>query len=95
MIRAMRLGRRPAQGTVLRATSEVHLSKDISANATYMYDGPSYRGYVIRIENVSDSTRRLDPSRFAGRDLVLAGAREMVLDPGAKTLLYLVFWKRP
>ena len=53
------------------------------------------RGFVVRVENVSGDTQRLDPSRFVGKDLLLAGSREMLLKPGEKTLLYLVFTKTP
>jgi hypothetical protein len=50
---------------------------------------------VVRVENVSPDPQRLDPSRFLSKDLVLAGARDLLLSPGEKTLLYLVFWKSP
>ncbi len=95
LIRAMRLGRRPAEGTVLRSDAPVHASPELSARTAFVYETDAHRGYVVRVENVSDRTQRLDPSRFIGRGLVLAGAREMLLEPGAKTLLYLVFWKAP
>ena len=52
-------------------------------------------GYVIRVENRSETEFRLDPSRFAGLALLLVGARELVLAPGASTLLYAVFGKTP
>lgn len=95
LIRAMRLGRRPAEGTVLKADQPVEASPDLSARIAYVYESASYRGFVVRIENTSASPRRLDPSRFLARDLVLVGAREMLLPPGEKTLVYLVFWKAP
>jgi len=95
LIRAMRLGRRPADGTVLRADQAVYTSPEISARLAYVYESTSYRGYVVRMENVGSSPHRLDPSRFLSKDLVLVGAREFVLPPGGKTLLYLVFWKAP
>ena len=95
LIRAMRLGRRPADGTVLRADHAVYTSPEISARLAYVYESTSYRGYVVRMENVGTSPHRLDPSRFLSKDLVLVGARELLLPPGEKTLLYLVFWKAP
>jgi hypothetical protein len=95
LIRAMRLGRRPAEGTVLRSDQAVYASPELSARLAYVYESTAYRGFVVRVENVGGSPQRLDPSRFLSKDLVLAGAREMALSPGEKTLLYLVFWKTP
>jgi hypothetical protein len=95
LIRAMRMGRRPAEGSVLKASEIVYTSPEFAARIAYVYESTAYRGYVVRMENVSASPQRLDPSRFVGKDLVLAGAKEMLLAPGEKTLLYLVFWKKP
>jgi hypothetical protein len=95
LIRAMRLGRRPAEGVVLRAHGEVYSGPDLAARLAYAYDTAEHRGYVIRVENRSDAELRLDPSRFAGPGLLLVGAREMVLAAGASTLLYAVFGKAP
>ena len=95
LIRAMRLGRRPAEGTVLRADGAVYAAADLRATLRYVYETDGYRGYVVRVENPSREPQRLEPSRFVGKTLVLAGAREMLLEPGGSTLLYLVFWKSP
>jgi hypothetical protein len=95
LIRAMRLGRRPAEGTVFRSEQVLQASPELSARVAYVYDSPAHRGYVVRIENVSAAPQRLDPSRFLSKELVLAGAKEMLLSPGQKTVLYLVFWKSP
>jgi len=95
LIRAMRLGRRPLQGGVLRGDQQLYTSAEWTARAAYVYESQAYRGFVVRVENVSAKPVRLDPSRFVSRDLVLIGAREMMLAPGEKTLLYLVFWKQP
>jgi hypothetical protein len=95
LIRAMRLGRRPVQGSVLRSDQPVYASPEWTARVVYVYEATAYRGFVARIENVSSVPQRLDPSRFLAKDLVLAGSREMVVAPGEKTLLYLVFWKSP
>jgi hypothetical protein len=95
LIRAMRLGRRPIEGDVRKADTVVYRSPEIEARLAYVYETPEYRGYVAKVENVSGAPLRLDPSRFIARDLVLVGAREMLLREGERTLLYLVFWKRP
>jgi len=95
LVRAMRLGRRPAEGTVLRSDQVVYASPELSARLVYVYECTAYRGFVVRVENVSPAPQRLDPSRFLSKDLVLAGSREMLVPPGEKSLLYLVFWKTP
>ncbi len=95
LVRAMRLGRLPAEGRVLRADGGVYASDEIAARLAFVYETDAYRGFVVRVENASAQARRLDPSRFAGRGLVLAGAREMLLAPGERTILYLVFGKAP
>jgi hypothetical protein len=95
LIRAMRLGRRPENATVLRAEGLLYAGPDVATRAAYIYDTDALRGYVLRVENTSAATVRVDPSRFTGRQLVLAGARDMVLEPGARTLVYLVFGKTP
>lgn len=95
LLRAMRLGRRPPEGAVWKADAPLEGPPELSLRLAWVYDTASFRGYVLRARNVAGGTRRLDPSRFAGRDLVLAGAREMVLGPGKETLLYFVFWKAP
>lgn len=95
LLRAMRLGRRPVEGKVLRSDQAVYASPEWTARLVYVYESTAYRGFVARVENVSSAPQRLDPSRFLARDLVMAGSREVVVAPGAKTLLYLIFWKAP
>lgn len=95
LIRAMRLGRRPPDGSVLKGTEPVYAGAEMRISTVYVYGGRDFRGFVLRAENVSGRPLRVDPSRFVGKDLVLAGAREMVLPPGASTLLYLVLGPSP
>ncbi len=95
LIRAMRLGRRPAEGQVLKSDQPLYRSAGIAARLAYVYETDSCRGFVARVENASAAPQRLDPSRFAGRGLVLAGVRELLLKPGEHTFLYLVFGKEP
>lgn len=95
LVRAMRLGRRPASGTVLKAEQPLYQTPELSSTMAWVYESDAYRGFVVRVENRSGAAQRLDPSRFSAKTLVLAGAREMLLEPGAATLLYLVFWKTP
>ena len=95
LLRAMRRGRRPDKGTVLSADERFHIPTSLDARITLVYEADAYRGFGIRIGNICRVPQRLDPSRFTGRDLVAAGAREMLLKPDEVTLLYLVFWKRP
>jgi hypothetical protein len=95
LLRAMRLGRLPPQGSALRTDEPAYASPEIAARTAYVYDTPSFRGFVVKVENVSGRPYRLELSRFVGRDLVLVGARAMLLQPGQRTLLYFVFGKAP
>lgn len=95
LLRAMRLGRRPVEGMVWKADAPLEGPPELSLRLAWVYDTAGFRGYVLRARNVSGKAQRLDPSRFAGRHLVLVGAREMVLAPERETLLYFVFWKVP
>lgn len=95
LVRAMRLGRRPADGRVLRAQGLLYEGPDLAARLVYAYDAGELRGFVVRAENLSAAELRLDPSRFLGPGLLLMGAREMLLPPGGSTLLYAVFRKTP
>lgn len=95
LIRTMRRNRRPADGRVFRADRKIHLGISISATLMRVYEVEQYQGFVVKVRNLTARPERLDPSRFTGRDLVLLGAREMILKPEEETLLYLVFWKRP
>jgi hypothetical protein len=95
LIRAMRLGRAPVDGTVLRVAGLLYAGADLEARAAFLYDAGELRGYVLRVRNASTAPLRVDPSRFTGKLLLLSGARELVLDPGASTLVYLVFGKTP
>ena len=70
-------------------------SAGIEARLAYVYEASAWVGYVVRVQSLSITSQRLDPSRFVGADLVLVGAREMLLQPGETTLLYLVFGKKP
>jgi hypothetical protein len=95
LIRAMRLGRRPDEGQVRSAQGMLYRSSDIEVAAAYVYEMPTYRGFVVQATNLLPVPLRLDPSRFVGRDLVLAGMRDLEIPPAGKTRIYLVFWKGP
>src|SRR4029453_15719778 len=75
MSRAMGVGRRPAEGNVLKADHSLGLTPELAAKVLYVYETGAYRGYVVRVENTSAAPQRLDPSRFVSKELVLAGAR--------------------
>lgn len=95
LIRAMRLGRKPADGAVFKADKVIYSCPEVTARLAYLYETTAYRGFVLRVDNVSAAPQRLDPSRFVAKELVLVGAREMLIPPGEMTLMYLVFWKTP
>lgn len=93
LIRAMRTSQIPEGVTARRASTELARSDRFVLTTRTVYDTPSYRGYVVLLENVGSETVRIDPSRFSGEGLDLIGAREMVVEPKRSTLVYLVYGK--
>lgn len=93
LIRAMRTGRVPEGATVRRAAGVVRRDARAEWTARFVYDTDFHRGYVIEVRNLSDGPLRLDLSRFRGEGLDLAGAGRLVVEPGASTRIYLVYWK--
>jgi hypothetical protein len=96
LVRAMRLGDIPA-GMTVRKGGGVRLfgSPDVEAKLAWVYESAFYRGYVVRLENASATTAyEIDLPRIHAEDLVLVGARNLVVDPASFTYLYLVFWKK-
>ena len=91
LIRAMRLGRRPAQGSVLRTDQSIHVSDGWDAKVLYVYESSTYRGFVVRVESLSAGPQRLDPSRFMARDLVLVALFERWVQAWA-LVAKLVLW---
>lgn len=96
LVRAMRLGEIPA-GVTVRKGGGVRLfgSPDVEAKLAWVYESAFYRGYVVRVENASTTTAyEIDLPRIHAEDLVLVGARNLVVDPASFTYIYLVFWKK-
>jgi len=95
LVRAMRLGQVPTDAQVSSAKNAIVFENDaIVVRARFMYSTAAHRGFVFELSNRSkDQPYRIDPSSFAARNLVLVGAREMLVRPGASTRVYLVFWK--
>jgi len=96
LVRAMRLGE-ISSGVTARKGDGTRLfgSPDVEATLSFVYESASYRGYVVRVANTSRATGyELDLPRFHAEDLVLVGARNLVVEPSSFTYLYLVFWKK-
>lgn len=96
LVQAMRLGLRPEGGRILRAGRELAFeSAAVTIRLLYVYDTAVYSGHVYEIVSRSAERQAVDASRFRSKDarLVLSALRENVLEPGASTRLYLVFWK--
>lgn len=96
LVRAMRLGEN-LPGVTVRRGEGVRLfgAKDVDAKLAYVYESAFYRGYVVRLENASPSLAyEIDLPRIHAEDLVLVGAKNLVVDPVSFTYLYLVFWKK-
>lgn len=96
LVRAMRLGEIPAGVTVRKGDGgRLFGSPDVEAKLAWVYEAAFYRGYIVRLENSSATTAyEIDLPRIHADDLVLVGARNLVVDPSTFTYLYLVFWKK-
>jgi hypothetical protein len=96
LVRAMRLGEIPPGVTARKGDgTKLFGSTDVEATLSFVYESASYRGYVVRVTNGSRRAGyELDLPRFHAEDLVLVGARNLVVDPSSFTYLYLVFWKK-
>lgn len=93
LIRSMRVAQVPPGLTARRASGRIHRGPGTVLTARYVYDSDFHRGYVLSLENVSAEPLQIDLSRYSGEGLDLVGARDLRVEPGAETLLYLVFWK--
>jgi hypothetical protein len=93
LVRAMRRGEAPEWASVRSCERPVAKSQVAEYVCRWVYEATHYTGYVVELRNLTDQAVRVDPSRFAGRDLVLIGSREMVVKPGGSTYLYLVLWR--
>lgn len=96
LVRAMRLGEIPPGVTVRKGDgAKLFSATDVEATLSWVYDAAFYRGYVVRLSNLSTRTGyEIDLPRIHAEDLVLVGARNLVVDPGKFTYLYLVYWKK-
>lgn len=92
LILAMRRGERP-EGVLVSGGPQhaVHAGPDAELFIRLVYELDGFVGYVIELQNRSGKELSLDLSRYQGEGLLLIGAREMSVAPGASTLLYLVF----
>lgn len=94
LVRAMRLGICPENGTVKKGDGRgIFKTEKLAATLAFKYEILAYAGYVLDVTNTSSGTVVLDLSRFSAPGLVLVGAREMTVEPGQATRIYLVFWK--
>ena len=93
LVRAMRRGAAPDWATVKNCETPLGSAGGCDYVGRYVYEATHYVGFVVELVNKADGPRRVDPSKFVAKDLVLVGARETVVDAGKSTLLYLVFWR--
>ncbi len=93
LVRAMRRGAAPDWASVQSGETPLGSAGGCDYIGRYVYEATHYVGFVVELKNKADGTRRVDPSRFVAKGLVLVGARETVVEAGKSTLLYLVFWR--
>lgn len=92
LILAMRRGELPEGALVSGGPDHaVQASPEAEMFIRLVYELDGFVGYVIELRNRSKTELSIDLSRFQGEGLLLIGAREMSVGPGASTLLYLVF----
>lgn len=91
LIRAMRLSEVHEGITVKRMAHKVFENRELRIRALALFETEGYKGYVCEVENLSNAPLVLDPSKFQARGLEVIGARELTIERGGKTRLYLVF----
>lgn len=96
LVRAMRLGEVPSDVTVRKGGgARLFATSDVEATLSWVYEAAFFRGYIVRIANISTTVAyEVDLPRIHAEDLVLVGARNLVVEPGSFTYLYLVYWKK-
>jgi hypothetical protein len=96
LVRAMRLGEIPLGVTVRKGSGTVlFIARDLEATLSFVYEAAHFRGYIVRLANRSaELGYEVDLPRLEAEELVLSGARNLVVEPSSFTYLYLVFWKR-
>lgn len=92
---AMVQGASPAGVTILDARRDgqarpILEEGDLRLGLLWVYESAAHRGYVIEASNTGKVPLLVQKERFAGRQLLLVGAEEHVLEPGRTTRLYLV-----
>lgn len=95
LARAMRLGTVPPGASVKRGGDNViPTTGDIEGRLAFVYETTAYRGYVVRLKNMSPTAAfHVDVTRFASPRLVLLGAKSLVVAPQKATVVYLILWK--
>lgn len=93
LARVMRRGEAPDWASVRSSAAVLRRTDRSELTCRYIYETTHYLGYVVDLKNLDSEAIRVDPSRFVARDLILVGSREMSVEPGASTRLYLVFWR--
>jgi hypothetical protein len=94
LVRAMRVLKVPEGVTVRGAAQQdalVYRARGVEMSLLYSYESTRLTGYVCRLSNTSEESLHLDLSRFQAEKLILIGAKDLVVAPGAATLVYLVF----
>lgn len=91
LVRAMRLSEVHEGITVKRMAHKVFENRELRIRALALFEMEGYKGYVCEVDNLSNAPLTLDPSKFQAKGLEVIGARELTVDRGGKTRLYLVF----
>lgn len=95
-VRSLRLGRLPPDARARRGDDAVLFRLGgAELRCRLVVESTAYRGFILEVRNSGESPARIDPSKLRGADLVVIGARDHVVPPGGRTVLYLVFARTP
>ena len=95
-VRSLRLGRLPPDARA-RSGGDAVLFRlgSVELRCRAVVETTAYKGFILDLRNTGETPARIDPSRLRGPELVLIGARDHVVPPGGRTVLYLVFARTP
>jgi hypothetical protein len=66
-------------------------SDDIDARLLYIYISENFKGYIVKLTNITAYSIKVDPTRYMADGLILVATEDFELSEGRNTYLYLVF----
>jgi hypothetical protein len=66
-------------------------SDDMDARLLYIYVSEDFRGYVVKLTNLTRVPVNVDPAKFKAEDLILVATEDFELGAGKSTFVYFIF----